>query len=286
MQRVWSGAPDTGRSQAINTVVIVGLLLLAGALLVALLVALLWLAGFLLVTDGAVPTGEVSAFQRVLVIFSHADDEAISCGGSLHRFAQMGKAVTLVLLTKGERGTPDATPNASLKGIRTREANAAAATLGIAKLIQEDFGDGALSAQLQALTHYIAETIAREQPDLLITYDRAGFYGHADHIACSAAVTEARDSRFPAMPLWYVTFPARVLARVRLPAHLASDAPTPAQQARPTLKLFIGASVAPKIAAWYTYKSQRASLTTGALRWLPIWFFLSMMLFEYFAEVE
>ncbi len=265
-----------------TTLVIVGLLLLAGALLVALL----WLVGALLVTDSGVPTGAVSAFQRVLVIFPHADDEAISCGGSLHRFAQMGKTVTLVILTRGERGTPDATPDANLKRIRTREASAAAATLGIAKLIQEDFGDGALSAQPQALTEYITETIAREQPDLLITYDRAGFYGHADHIACSAAVTKARDSGFPAIPLWYVTFSARVLARVRLPAHLAADTPTPAKQARPTLKLFIGASVVPKITAWYTYKSQRAALTVGVLRWLPIWFFLSMMLFEYFAEVE
>jgi hypothetical protein len=33
----------------------------------------------------------------------------------------------------------------------------------------------------------------------------------------------------------------------------------------------------------YTYKSQRASLKEGIRKLLPIWFFSSMMLFEYFA---
>ena len=257
---------------------IVGVVLLASALI--------WLAGFLLVTDFAVPLGEVGGFQRILVIFPHADDEAISCGGALHRFARKGKAVSLIILTKGERGTPDATPDAPLGLMRTREAAAAAKTLGIAKLIQEDFGDGALSAKRQELATYIADAIQREQPELLITYDRAGFYGHPDHIACSQVVTDVRNSEFPQVALWYVTFPARVRAGVRMPESLATEAGAKAEQARPTLKVFIGASVFPKIAAWYTYQSQRASLTKGVLRLAPIWFFLSMMLFEYFAEVK
>ncbi|HUY78553.1 MAG TPA: PIG-L family deacetylase [Ktedonobacterales bacterium] len=261
---------------------IVGVVLLASALI--------WLAGFLLVVDFAIPFAEVSAFQRILVIFPHADDEAISCGGALHRFARQGKAVTLIILTKGERGTPDARPDAQLGLARTREAAAAAKTLGIARLIQEDFGDGALSAKRQELATYIADAIQSEQPDLLITYDRAGFYGHPDHIVCSQVVTDVRTSAFPQVALWYVTFPARVRAGVRMPESLAAEAGAKAgakaDQARPTLKVFIGASVFPKIAAWYTYQSQRASLTKGVLRLAPIWFFLSMMLFEYFAEVK
>lgn len=260
-------------------------LMIVTALLVVV-VALIWLVGALLVTDFAVPFARVGAYERILVIFPHADDEAISCGGALHRLARQGKAVTLIILTHGERGTPDATPDARLALARTREAESAAKTLGIARLIQEDFGDGALPAKRDALTSYIADAIARERPDLLITYDRAGFYGHPDHIACSQVVTDVRNSSFPQVALWYVTFPARVMAGVRMPASLGADAPTRAQQARPTCKLFIGASVFPKIAVWYGYKSQRASLTKGALRFAPIWFFLSMMLFEYFADVE
>jgi hypothetical protein len=50
--------------------------------------------------------------------------------------------------------------------------------------------------------------------------------------------------------------------------------------------VFIGTSLAAKIRAWYAYKSQRATLTEGIRRFLPIWFFLSMVLFEYFAASE
>jgi hypothetical protein len=61
------------------------------------------------------------------------------------------------------------------------------------------------------------------------------------------------------------------------------------KRAYPTHRLFIGASVFPKIKAWYTYKSQLFSLSKGAGKFAPtwlLWFFLTMMLFEYFAEVS
>ena len=196
--------------------------------------------------------------------------------------------MTLALLTRGERG-PNATGNGSLKDIRTREAQAVTAILGISQLIQEDFGDGKLQQQKQELTAFIAALIEREQPDLLITYDRAGFYGHPDHIICSEIITELQKTRFPAVPLWYVTFPKRVLARVKLPEHMAADPHMQEKRASPTHKLFIGASLFPKIKAWYTYKSQRVSLTKGISTFVPIWslwFFLSMVLFEYFDEVS
>src|SRR5437764_960068 len=146
-------------------------------LIIVLILPLLWMTGFLVVTDFSVPLRDARQFHRVLVIFPHADDEVITCSGTLHGFSSGGSAVTLVLLTKGERGTPNAAPNVGLQDIREK-------------------------------------------------------------------------------------------------------------QVSPTHKLFIGVSVFPKIKSWYTYKSQRASLTKGILKFLPIWFFLSMVLFEYFAEAS
>lgn len=254
--------------------------------LVPLVISLLWLAGFLLITDFSVPLRDTRAFRRVLVIFPHADDEAVTCGGFLHLLARRGCAVTLVILTKGERGTPDATLDPGLKAIRTREAQAVAALLGIARCIQEDFGDGELHAKKQELRAFVTTTIERENPDLLITYDLAGLYGHTDHIACSEVVTELHKDRFRAIPLWYATLSRRVLGRTTLPAHLTSAADSRRNRAFATHGVFIGASVFPKIRAWYAYKSQRASLTEGVRRFLPIWFFLSMALFEYFAEAS
>ncbi len=258
-------------------------------LLLAFLVALLfWIAGWLLVTDFSVPPKDTRQLRRVLVIFPHADDEAITCSGSLHRLVRRGCTVTLVILTKGEKG-PRATLKGNLKDIRTREARAVAAILRISRLIQEDFGDGELSNKKQELTVFIAATIEQEKPDLLITYDLSGLYGHADHVICSEIITELKKTRFPALPLWYATFPKRVLARIRPPDDLAIDPHFQEKQALPTHKLFIGVSIIPKIKAWYTYQSQRAALAKGIGTFVPIWIFwfpLSMVLFEYFAEAS
>jgi LmbE family N-acetylglucosaminyl deacetylase len=251
-------------------------------------ILLLWLAGFLFVTDFAVPLRDVRQFQRVLVLFPHADDEAITCAGCLHGLAKRGCAVTLVLLTKGERG-PNPGQQSNLQEIRTQEAQLVAATLGISRLIQEDFGDGVLCKKKPELTAYIETLIEQEKPDLLITYDLAGFYGHMDHVVCSEIVTNLKKTRFSEVPLWYVTFPKRVLTRIKLPADLTLDLHFQEKQALPTHKIFIGVSVFPKIKAWYTYKSQRASLASGigtsAAVWF-LWFLLSMVLFEYFAEAS
>src|SRR5207248_9527244 len=94
-------------------------------LIIVLIIPLLWMTGFLIVTDFSVPLRDAKQFHRVLVIFPHADDEAITCGGSLHHFSAAGSAVTLVLLTKGEKG-PNATRSGNLKETRTREAQAVA----------------------------------------------------------------------------------------------------------------------------------------------------------------
>jgi LmbE family N-acetylglucosaminyl deacetylase len=253
---------------------------------IVLIIPLLWMTGFLVVTDFSVPLRDVRQFHHILVIFPHADDEAVTCGGTLHHFAAGGNTVTLALLTKGERGTLNATRNVSLKDIRTKEAQAVAALLGVSRLIQEDFGDGALHEKKQELRMFIARLIEQEKPDLLITYDLAGLYGHTDHITCSEIITELKQTSFQAVPLWYVTFSKIVLAKVKLPDHMTKTPHIHEKQASATHKIFIGVSVFPKIKAWYTYKSQRASFKEGIRKLLPIWFFLSMVLFEYFAETS
>jgi len=253
---------------------------------IVLIIPLLWMLGFLVVTDFAIPLRDARQFQHILVIFPHADDEAVTCGGTLHHFSTGGSTVTLALLTKGEKGMPNATGNVSLKDIRTKEAQAVAAILGVSRLIQEDFGDGALHDKKQELRMFIGRLIEQEKPDLLITYDLAGLYGHKDHITCSEIITELKQTNFQAVPLWYVTFSKRVLARVKAPEHMTTNFQVQEKQAVPTHKVFIGVSVFPKIKSWYTYKSQRASLKEGIRKLLPIWFFLSMVLFEYFAEVR
>ncbi|HLI08127.1 MAG TPA: PIG-L family deacetylase [Ktedonobacteraceae bacterium] len=257
-------------------------------LILLFILLLLWLAGFLFATDFSVPSRAVRQFRRVLVIFPHADDEAISCGGFLHQLTSRGSIVTVALLTKGEKG-PNATHASSLKEVRTQEARTAANILGISRLVQEDFGDAALQQKKQELRIFIAALIEQEIPDLLVTYDLAGFYGHPDHIACSEVVSELQKTSFPEIALWYVTFPRRILAKVKMPEDIALDPHVQEKRAYATHKIFIGADILPKIKAWYTYKSQLVSLSKGigifSPRWF-LWFLLSLVLFEYFAEVS
>lgn len=255
-------------------------------LTIFLCVLFLWTSGFLVATDFSVPMKNTEQFRHVLVIFPHADDEVITCGGLLHRLARTGAHVTLVLLTKGEKG-PNPTHARDLKALRTQEARSVATLLRITTLTQEDFGDGRLREKEQELATYLAALMAQEQPDLLITYDLAGLYGHPDHQACTEIITRLKQTRFPEVPLWYVTFPKRLLARIKVPEDLAIDPQFRAKQAIPTHKVFIGSSVVPKIRSWYTYTSQRASLAqgigTGVSLWM-LWFVLSLVLFEYAAE--
>ncbi len=197
--------------------------------------------------------------------------------------------MTLTILTRGERGIPSLSNNENQMNIRVKEAQAVSTILAISKLIQEDFGDGTLHNKKQELTMFIARLIEQEKPDLLITYDLAGLYGHPDHIACSEVITQLKRASFPQLPLWYVTFPSNMLARVKQPDDIPVDVLFREKQALPTHKVFIGASVFSKIKAWYTYKSQLSALTKGLGKFIPIlvlWFLLSMILFEYFAETN
>jgi LmbE family N-acetylglucosaminyl deacetylase len=248
-------------------------------LLVVLVPAVLWVVGVLVATDLSVPRLDPRRYRNVLAVFPHPDDEVVTCGGSLHRMAKLGAVVTLVILTKGERGTPDGAPDPGLKAVRSAEARAAAALLGVAGLIQADFGDGLLRERARELSTFLESTIERVRPDLVITFDLAGLYGHSDHVTCAEVVTELWRTRFRRCALWYVALPRRARVIATLTGQLAGDARVEARRAAPTGRLFTGAGLLARIRAWRVYRSQRASLG-----WLaPVWF--SVTPFEHFAAV-
>jgi LmbE family N-acetylglucosaminyl deacetylase len=241
-------------------------------LVAALVLLVLWAGGVLLTTDLSVPATDPRSYRSVLAVFPHADDEVVCCGGTLHRLAGLGARVTLVVLTRGERGTPTGALDPGLGTVREREARAAAAILGVADVVQADLGDGQLRARVIDLSAFLQRTIARVQPDLIITYDLAGLYGHPDHVACTEVVTELRRTGFPRCALWYAALPGGLLAIARL----TGDPALNDRRAIPTSRLFVGAGVLAKIRAWRVYTSQRHSFGWA----LPVWF--SMAPFEHF----
>jgi LmbE family N-acetylglucosaminyl deacetylase len=242
-----------------------GMIVLFAALL---FIVLLWGGAVLFATELGVPTRDVTPFRRVLAVFPHGDDEAVNCGGTLHRLSASGAAVTLVLLTRGERGTPDGTPSRVLAEVRVDEARRGAGILGVSELAQEDFGDGRVRNRTSDVAAFLDQTIARVRPDLVITYDRAGLYGHDDHVACSDVLTELMQTRFPDVALWYVALPRRLQAWVKLDESLRQ------RRLAPTHRAFIGTHLLAKTRALLAYRSQRE----------PTWFVLSMLPFEHFAS--
>ena len=179
----------------------------------------------------AAPSGarSIRHFKNVLIVFPHANDETVTCGGTIRRLANEGATITLVLLTGGELGNPTGTLDLSLKATRRGEVECAASILGVIRVIQEYFRDGRLSGQLTEIKSALSRTMTYLDPDLIVTCDAAGLDGHPDHVACSEAVTEMRRLILPRAALWYVASPAGPLT---LAPHLAKLAPDPGVDAR------------------------------------------------------
>lgn len=254
------------------------------AVAVVIVIALAWLIGVLGATDFAAQRADRLSFFRVLAVFAHPDDEASTCGGTLNLLARSGCEVTLLLLTRGERGNRDGKRDPELARIRNIEASAASDLLGI-RLIHEDLGDGSLRDSVGDVMRSIAAALERERPDLIITHDPSGLYGHPDHVACSQIVARLRTDRRPSARLWYATVPARLRRFLVRTAQIPSDPALHLLYVSPNRRVFIGPSLVVKIRAWRAHKSQHRSFGRGVARLLPSWLFLSVLLFEHFAEV-
>jgi LmbE family N-acetylglucosaminyl deacetylase len=243
-----------------------------------------WVAGVLFTSELRVPISNVRRFKKVLVIFPHADDETVGCGGAMRHMATGGAEVTLVLLTGGECGNPSGLPDMHVMHARRRESRKVATILGVSQLIQMDYGDGRLADRRTEIREFLSLTIRQLEPDLIVTYDLSGLDGHSDHIACSEVITALRSAHFPGIALWYVSMPRRLVRLLSLVGQMSADPDIEARRCLPTQRVFIGVSTLSKLRAWYAYRTQRASIAKGLGRFVPIWFAVSMLQFEYFAE--
>src|SRR5580765_3900192 len=147
---------------------------------------------------------------RLLAVLAHPDDESLGFGGTLARYAAEGVECYLVTATRGEAGAfnghrdPPEHPGAeALAVIREAELRAAAKTLGVRELALLDYKDQQLDrADPREAIGKIVGHIRRRQPQVVVTFDPEGAYGHPDHIAIcqfatAAAVTAADESFSP-----------------------------------------------------------------------------------------
>lgn len=142
---------------------------------------------------------------KLLCIFAHPDDETLGAGGILAKSADEGVETYLITATRGERGwfgAPDDNPGLDQLGrIRSQELFAATGVLGLKEVNFLDYIDGDLDqADPTEVINTLATHIRRICPDVVITFDPNGAYGHPDHIAISqfttAAIVRAADANF------------------------------------------------------------------------------------------
>lgn len=146
-------------------------------------------------------TGIVSAptVARCLAVAAHPDDIESWCGGSLALMAERGAAVTLLLCTRGDKGSADpAAARELVAALREREQREAAGVLGASGVVFLDHEDGFLE-DTPRLREQIVRALRMLRPDVVFTHDPVHPYPpytvHRDHRAAGRA---ALDAVYPA----------------------------------------------------------------------------------------
>jgi LmbE family N-acetylglucosaminyl deacetylase len=128
---------------------------------------------------------------RLLCVTAHPDDESLGFGGTLARCAAEGIEVSLLVATRGERGrhgdASEPHPGREALGrIREQELRAASAVLGVRHVRFLDYVDGELpEADAAEASGRIAALVRELRPQVVVTFDPFGAYGHPDHVAIS-----------------------------------------------------------------------------------------------------
>src|SRR6266480_4174599 len=108
-----------------------------------------------------------NANLKVVCVGAHPDDPESGCGGTLARYAALGHAVTIVYLTRGERGIDGRSLDEAAR-IRTAESETACRIIG-AKAVFFGQIDGATEFT-RAHVESMSRLLADEHPDILFTH--------------------------------------------------------------------------------------------------------------------
>ena len=161
----------------------------------------------------------VSAAKRLLLVHAHPDDETINNGVTMAKYAALGAQVTLVTCTRGEEGEvlvnelanlasdkddklgehreielKDAMDELGIKDFRFLGAPSKKwRDSGMMGTPANDRGDVFWQADLDEASNELVKIILEIKPQVLITYDEFGGYGHPDHIKAHRVAMRAAD---------------------------------------------------------------------------------------------
>src|SRR3984957_15667754 len=179
------------------------------------------LAGMSSADDPKVPGPE----RRLLLVHAHPDDESIGTGATMAKYAAEGAQVTLVTCTLGELGEvipPSLAYLAAAKEdrlgeYRIGELATACAALGVADhrflggpgrwrdsgmmgTAGNDDPRCFWRADVDQAARALLDVIGEVRPQVLVTYDAQGAYGHPDHIQAHRVAWRACELAGPDAP--------------------------------------------------------------------------------------
>lgn len=193
--------------------------------------------------------------RRVLLgVFAHPDDESFGPGATLAHYARRGVDVHVIIATDGIAGSVDSEgrlrDHDSLAQVRSAELAQAAVHLGLKSIWSLPYRDSGMrgapdnyhpAALIQqpvtVVAHAVFEYIQRLAPDVVVTHDPFGGYGHPDHIRVCEATTTAfylararhangNGAHHAPQKLYYSAFPKDLIKVVAPLMRLAGKDPT------------------------------------------------------------
>ena len=190
--------------------------------------------------------------RRLLLVHAHPDDEVIGTGATMAHYVASGAHVTLVTCTLGEEGEIHVPALArlgpaegdQLGGYRLAELERACAALGVTDhrllggagryrdsgmmgLPTNDHARAFWRADLDEAAGHLLEIIKEVRPQVMITYDENGFYGHPDHIQAHRVAMRAAELAGPDGPrkIYWTAMPLSVLREGMEAFRLLDDNP-------------------------------------------------------------
>jgi LmbE family N-acetylglucosaminyl deacetylase len=144
--------------------------------------------------------------RSILVCVAHPDDE-LGVAAMVARYIREGAQATLICTTNGDVGTVDEKylrGYSSITELRLAELACATKHIGFSEVVTFDYRDSGMmgspdnddptsswQAPLDEVTARVAEVMRRVRPQVVITFNSYGAYGHPDHIKIHQATLAA-----------------------------------------------------------------------------------------------
>jgi N-acetyl-1-D-myo-inositol-2-amino-2-deoxy-alpha-D-glucopyranoside deacetylase len=182
------------------------------------------------------------SIKSLLLVHAHPDDETINNGATMAMYAAAGFNVTLVTCTRGEEGeilVPElahlaADKEDGLAPIREAELANAMAALGVTDhrflgaphnryrdsgmigTAPNDRPDTFWQVDLDTAARELVTIILEVKPQVLVTYDEFGGYGHPDHIKAHQVAMRAAElaqDQWDIQKIYWNTMPRSVIQK-------------------------------------------------------------------------